>query len=439
MRLDSRRHARRGSVLVIYAMLFFALCGLAAVVIDLGMARLTQTEMQSAADTAAIEGLRYRDPNTGTWPTNTEPPTPSPRDITNAIFDDDLNPDNGDRFAYGAGPIIPLTGGIGPDGTASQFIAITSDDVKNPSRLVYKPQLALNEGNDPTGDVVSMRYDPSQVGSGRDENSDYSRNDGFVPASGSSTDSLLIRIRRSNESPVDGVSTFGPTLPFLFGQGSMMQKDPSSSYNPRKDGVTVRATAIAQLVPAKTAGRSSTNSRGLAPFALPKAALTSGSVVYTVGSNGVLSPSSGQVIDPTTALTIAQRIDDRAATALPSTFAAGIYYVPLYDDQLTPANVKWVVGFALLRVTDASPMAGSVTAQLLATSGGTQFPPGTPDAGKPFMNVSGAVIQQANSAIPSDIPAATLTAVFSDNKSLADPTVNSGIAGYIVLAPILVR
>ena len=65
MRLGSRARARRGNVLVTYAMLFFALLGVAAVVIDLGTARLTQTLMQSATDTAAVEGLRYRDPATG--------------------------------------------------------------------------------------------------------------------------------------------------------------------------------------------------------------------------------------------------------------------------------------------------------------------------------------------------------------------------------------
>ena len=55
------RHARRGYVLVMVAMLAFAFFALAALVIDMGMVRLTQRQMQSATDSAALEGLRFRD------------------------------------------------------------------------------------------------------------------------------------------------------------------------------------------------------------------------------------------------------------------------------------------------------------------------------------------------------------------------------------------
>jgi Flp pilus assembly protein TadG len=96
VRLDSRRRARRGSVLVMYAMLFFAIFGIAAVVIDLGTARLTHYEMQSVADTAAVEGVRNRDA-TG------NPDRQRTADFVAAAFDD--NPTNGDRVGYGAGPI----------------------------------------------------------------------------------------------------------------------------------------------------------------------------------------------------------------------------------------------------------------------------------------------------------------------------------------------
>src|SRR5437016_6003144 len=37
------------------------LLGVAALTIDMGIARLTQVQMQNAADTAALEGLRGRD------------------------------------------------------------------------------------------------------------------------------------------------------------------------------------------------------------------------------------------------------------------------------------------------------------------------------------------------------------------------------------------
>jgi len=56
--LKIRRQRRRGYVLVLFAMLFWVLLGMAALVIDLGLARVKLRQMQSATDTAAIEALR---------------------------------------------------------------------------------------------------------------------------------------------------------------------------------------------------------------------------------------------------------------------------------------------------------------------------------------------------------------------------------------------
>lgn len=52
---------RRGNVLVAFAFLTAVLLGLGALVIDLGVVYLTRGQMQAAADTAALEGLRHRD------------------------------------------------------------------------------------------------------------------------------------------------------------------------------------------------------------------------------------------------------------------------------------------------------------------------------------------------------------------------------------------
>ena len=51
--------------LVLFVMMFFGLMGLAALVIDMGFARLAQRQMQTAVDSAALEGLR-NDPTTPT-------------------------------------------------------------------------------------------------------------------------------------------------------------------------------------------------------------------------------------------------------------------------------------------------------------------------------------------------------------------------------------
>ena len=65
-RRDMKRHRRQtadraGYALVLFVMIFFGLMGLAALVIDMGFARLAQRQMQTAVDSAALEGLRWRD------------------------------------------------------------------------------------------------------------------------------------------------------------------------------------------------------------------------------------------------------------------------------------------------------------------------------------------------------------------------------------------
>ena len=72
-----------------------------------------------------------------------------------------------------------------------------------------------------------------------------------------------------------GVSSGGPTLPVLFGRGSMMARSGSPGQLSVASGITVRATAIAGPQPAKTVGPLYTNSGGtstavaqLAPFAI---------------------------------------------------------------------------------------------------------------------------------------------------------------------------
>jgi Flp pilus assembly protein TadG len=44
-------------VLVQIALMVFVVCGLLSLVVDVGYARLTQGQMQNAADAAALEGL----------------------------------------------------------------------------------------------------------------------------------------------------------------------------------------------------------------------------------------------------------------------------------------------------------------------------------------------------------------------------------------------
>ena len=132
-----KRTDRAGYALVLFLMMVFGLMGLAALVIDLGFARLAQRQMQTAVDSAALEGLRLaRFLATGIRPviqldglrgmsakylqhqisrrwTNKARRWVASQMAANT-FDDDLDPTNGDTGQYGAGPVVDFTGGVGP-------------------------------------------------------------------------------------------------------------------------------------------------------------------------------------------------------------------------------------------------------------------------------------------------------------------------------------
>ena len=62
LRGSRRRGPKRdGYVLVLVVMLLFGIFAMAALVIDIGFARHAQRQMQTAVDSAALEGLRFRD------------------------------------------------------------------------------------------------------------------------------------------------------------------------------------------------------------------------------------------------------------------------------------------------------------------------------------------------------------------------------------------
>ena len=128
------------------------------------------------------------------------------------------------------------------------------------------------------GDMVAGTYNPGQPSA---EGDDYTRAD-FTPAlSGSSTSSaFLVRMRRTPliepagqfGSSARASVPSGPTLPLLFGRGSMMAQSGGSSQLSVASGITVRATAIAAAMPAKTVGPGYNVTGGtfaqLAPFAI---------------------------------------------------------------------------------------------------------------------------------------------------------------------------
>ena len=98
MRTFRRKPAdRAGYTLALFAMFFFGMMGLAALVIDIAFVRSAQRRMQTAVDSAALEGLRLGRQNAS--------------DMVANVFDDNFNPQDGDPNNYGAGPEVQYGGG----------------------------------------------------------------------------------------------------------------------------------------------------------------------------------------------------------------------------------------------------------------------------------------------------------------------------------------
>ncbi len=111
----SERGRRGGYVMVLLAMMLFGIFAMAALVIDIGFARLTQRQMQTAADAAALEGLR----SVGDPSSSFEIRQDAAAWFVTQTFDDDLDPGNGDDGMatlggpFGAGPLVDFTAGAG--------------------------------------------------------------------------------------------------------------------------------------------------------------------------------------------------------------------------------------------------------------------------------------------------------------------------------------
>ena len=268
--MKSRRSCRtpvRGAVLVQFAMLSWAIMGIMAVAIDLGMLRSVQSAMRTGTEAAALEGMRQRD-------SFDCPPLALPddcalfRDLRRRIaarralaqvYDEDL--DLATRNVYsrlGVGGFIDTgidtTGELLPDGLDEDL------DAYNPSDTGFIPFQLNVDDNFAHGDMVAGDF--AAVGGSTDslEGAAYDRPDftELTPVQGARSNSFLVRMRRGNDpfglDRVDGVSSSGPAVPILFGLGAMISKAESSRYDPRTDGFTVRSTAIAGARPALAVG-----------------------------------------------------------------------------------------------------------------------------------------------------------------------------------------
>lgn len=432
------RRPRRGAVLAPFVLLVVACLALIALVADVGLARLTRRQLQTATDAAAWETLRFRDGY---------PPLPllvdllddpgacaDPNDVATVLdchavesgltvgapgFRDYLRRKAGQRIVaqefpderFGAGPLIDFDGGVALDGT--DFRASERLSVPDAPRYVPRPQ--RNAENDATGDLVAGTFadNPAFSGTNRavDETADYERRD-FLPASTAdapAATAVLARLRRTGETLDPQHGTSGPRLPWLFGRGSLLGLDA------RARGIAVRAQSIADARPAMTVGvpRAADRLPGSLPFALRRTAwetvLTAdvpatlrvagdgriehvGAVVTSVGyalsadGQSALHTLGQQLA--TTAPTNAASFRD-AAVSLAAEWPDGgrFGYVPIVSESATDADR--VIGFGWLEfsadmtasdVWDARPRAARLAPEnasavpASAVSGSTLLP-----------------------------------------------------------------
>lgn len=273
------RASQRGVALFLFALLVFVFLGLAALTVDVGMASVSQAQMQAAVDTAALEGVRLRDfhetrPRSDLWR------RPRVRELVQNVLDDDLHPtggvnpslgvpfpdtvglppvppDDADALRTGAGPLYHVRG-VGPDNAGALITIPDAAALPAADRYVDDPLLQLNLGNERYGDMLSGTL---HVGIHAQEPNDYDRID-FTRAINFGVDEswlsigFLVRMRRSDRpnsfDQVPGISSRGPAIPLMFGLGSTIHS--GGTYNPRTEGITARATAIAVGRPALSVG-----------------------------------------------------------------------------------------------------------------------------------------------------------------------------------------
>lgn len=329
-------------MLVQCLLLMFGLLGIAAVAVDLGLARITQEQMQSGVDTAAMEGMRMRDDLPELQRRGVA------REFAAATY---ANPDPASGRSFGAGPVIGLSGGE-TAANALQTISLSNDPQ-------YRPCLALNLPNAGNGDMVSGTFLPE--GNGPDE---YTRDLNPDDSKGA----FLVRMRRTGYFPEgspdaaqpdpncassQGTVSAGPPVPLLFGMGSTVRQSDTSDYSVRKHGFTVRATAVAAGRPARRVAP-----EFVAPFTISRSvwAETTSNVTYTLTVT-----ADGRIIDSNTGVMFGYTVT-QSLTAIGDRFVVGglleplrreVAYVPIYDTVERHPNA--VVGYAFAYIASSRP------------------------------------------------------------------------------------
>ncbi len=261
MMLNTSNGTRTATIVIWFLLGLFVLLNMAVLVLELGLARLVQSQMQAAADASSLEGIRFRDdipmdlleqmkagdplafadleascgpvnPNADTW-----------RQIARRWFVSHF------VSVHACGPLEPLHS-IGNH----QFVMVGPN---HPNAQQFYPDLQLNRLDQPRDPIHKIFPDMEVV-----------------------DDSFVVRIHRSDDRSdrVAGIASAGPPLTTFFGKASrLFGLMPSESF-------TLRAQSRATSRPAVWVGpaypgtmyQHTNDSRlsrfiglpGLAPFAL---------------------------------------------------------------------------------------------------------------------------------------------------------------------------
>ncbi len=273
---NENQHDRRcGQSLILMFLILVALIGVMALTLDYGFVLLARRQMQTGVNAAAKEGLRgMGDPATSELDRRE-----SARELLQLNYDDDFDL-TANNTNVGAGIDSSLIQRDPSKPPGDELYAYTiggadttlGQDLANRSNFVYRPNnFQLNEGNEIHGDMVVGQYVDSLGASPRpisgdlhEEFSSYQRMDfrtsdetDYETSEGD--DAFLVRMRRTHNpdglDEVADVSSRGGGLPLLLARGGWMNaEDASTPYSVRRDGVTVRGTAIASARNAKSVG-----------------------------------------------------------------------------------------------------------------------------------------------------------------------------------------
>ncbi|MEO1616367.1 MAG: pilus assembly protein TadG-related protein [Planctomycetota bacterium] len=302
---------RSGAILTLVVMLLFVLLAIAGLLIDIGMARLTQANMQSISDSAAMEGG---------WRMAMDAEEIVTRDaVVNRA--DQLSDSWGARR-------IELEGGfdLDRDGVPESSQTINRQSLGEG----VEPTLRRNEGNAISGDIVLGQYDPTSVpGRLPGKPPGYDRGPAFIPST-DQPNALLVRLRRTGEDDIEG-GVSAERLTYLWSRGSLID------LGLKGDGIAVRSETIVQVKPAVAVGWADHDEL---PGLLPDVAVRRSSLDEALYE-----------IDDLVMVDEGYWIGVPASDQSPDTLPAvdGFFYLPVVDSIVSAGGQLHVVGFTVIQ------------------------------------------------------------------------------------------